>query len=360
MGDYLMNRLLLAIDTSSDETSVAVTSEHKVIANIIWSQASQHSQFGGIYPSLAKRLHTERIDWVINQALRVSRLEIKKFQAIAVTVGPGLAPALEIGIAKAKEIAVKNKLPLIPVNHLEGHVLSPLAIPKTRSSHPASIKYPIAGLVISGGHTQLVLIEEIGKYKILAHTLDDALGEALDKAARMLGLGYTGAAVLEKMAARGNLLAYNLPLPLLGRENRGEFSFSGLKSAFYRLVSKQKLNRQNIYDLAASFQNRAFEHLLRIIRFQLCHQNINLLLAGGGVSSNITVRKHLRKLGKELNFQMKFPYSQKLCTDNAAMIGLAALWAWNRGEAAKTKEEIMKIDRDPNLNFSHSRIRVHS
>lgn len=340
--------IILSIDTSADETSAAVVEENKILSNIIWSQASLHAKWGGIFPSLAKRLHQERIDWVVEKAVKSSKLKIESLDAVAVTIGPGLAPALEVGIHYAKQFALANKIPLIPVNHLEGHIVSALAQPNSPNS---------LALIVSGGHTELVLVKQIGQYQVLAQTLDDALGEALDKASMMLGLGYPGGAVLEKLAKEGNPLAYKLTLPLLGRENQGKFSYSGLKTAFYRLTHQKSFTKQEICDLAASFQNIAFAHLIRIISRTISdyksYKNYNFyhLLVGGGVAANVELRRRLRKLGRESGFKVHFPYTKKLCTDNAAMIGLAAQFAFNRGESAKTEAEINAIDRQPDLDF---------
>jgi N6-L-threonylcarbamoyladenine synthase len=340
---------ILAIDTSCDETAAAVTEGTKVLSNVIWSQALQHAQFGGVMPSLAQRMHRERIDWVISKAIHKAQITNHKIEAIAVTQGPGLAIALEVGIAKAKELAQKYGLPLIPVNHIEGHLLSPLAVSSTSPLSPLQnlgeeelkkMVWPALGLVISGGHTELILIRNIGDYKILAQTQDDALGEALDKAARMLGLGYPGGAVLEKMAKNGNPKAYFLPLPMARRENAEAFSYSGLKTAMWRLVTnlqnnptspKATLGAGQIYDLAATFQNRAFQHLIRICKRVIENQNIQVkdLLVGGGVAANTDLRKRLRNLGKDTGFQVRFPYSKKLTGDNAAMIGVAAFLRQN-------------------------------
>ena len=344
---------ILAIDTSCDETAAAVTRGTTVLSNVIWSQASEHARFGGVMPSLAKRMHEERIDFVIEKALRQAQCGWTDVDAVAVTTGPGLAIALEVGIRKAKEIARELKEPLIPVNHIEGHVLSPLAQPlnskywrsqrfsskiqnsnqiQKSKSQVTNVSFPAVGLVVSGGHTELILIKNIGKYEILARTQDDALGEALDKAARILGLGYPGGAILEKMAREGNPKAFLLPLPMARRKDSNSFSYSGLKTALFRLVASlrlsQSLSRQQIHDLAASFQNRAFEHLVRVmgkvLRAQCSVLKINDLLVGGGVAANIELRKRLRKLGKELGLKMRLPYSAKLVGDNAAMIGVAA------------------------------------
>lgn len=352
---------ILSIDTSSDETSAAVTDGTTILSNIIWSQASLHAKWGGIFPGLAKRLHGERIDWVVSRAIHDSRLTTNEIAAIAVTVGPGLAIALEVGIAKAKELALKWHKPLIPVNHLEGHIVSALALPNSKlktQSAKLQISFPALGLIASGGHTELVLVKKIGEYQVLARTIDDALGEALDKAARMLGLGYPGGAVLEKLAKAGDPLAYKFTLPLLGRENQGHFSYSGLKTAIYRLTDGKSFTKQEICDLAACFQSTAFDHLIRIIRRTITnYKNYNNykfynFLIGGGVATNVELRKRLRKLGKQSGLKVHFPYTKKLCTDNAAMIGAAAQFAFNRGEAARTEMEIKKIDRLPDLDFN--------
>ena len=203
---------ILAIDTSCDETACAVTNGTKILSNIIWSQASAHAKFGGVMPSLAQRMHEERIDWVVKKAIKSSKLKMQNLDAIAVTIGPGLSIALGVGIDRARKLAGKYKKPLITVNHIEAHILSPLA-----NSNMQEI-FPAYGLCVSGGNTVFVLIEKIGKYKILAETQDDALGEALDKAARMLGLGYPGGAILEKMAKLGDSKKFSLPIPLVGQK----------------------------------------------------------------------------------------------------------------------------------------------
>ncbi len=283
---------ILAIDTSCDETAVAVISDKQIFSNAVWSQASLHSNFGGVMPSLAQRQHQERIDFVVAKAIKQSSLNLKDMDAIAVTIGPGLGIALGVGINKAKELASKYKLPLIPVNHVEGHLLSPI------TNHKSPITFPCLGLVLSGGTTMLCLIKSIGDYEILADTSDDALGEALDKGARLLGLGYPGGATLEKLARFGNSNKYKLPLPLQNDRVKNRFSYSGLKAAFVRLYESIKNpTKEDIANLAASFQNTAFEHILRVLEFQITShksQVTNHLLFGGGVANNIELKKRLR------------------------------------------------------------------
>jgi len=346
---------ILAIDTSCDETSVAVTEGTKILTNIIWSQASLHTKFGGVFPTLAKREHIKRIDWVINKSLAVGRWSLAKdIGAVAVTVGPGLAVSLEVGIKKAKELAETYKLPLISINHIEGHVLSPLATSKNKDN-TTTISYPALGIVASGGHTQVILIEKIGKYKILASTIDDAVGEALDKGARMLGLGYPGGALLEKLAKNGNPQNHTLPIPLVGQEKRMEFSYSGIKTALYRLITELKtsgnLTKNDTEDIAATFQEVAFTHIIRVLNWMIENDKTyeaRDILAGGGVVANLHLRKLLRGLAKKHSLKIHFPYSKRLYGDNAGMIGVAAFFKAQRGEFEK---DLTKIDRSPNTKI---------
>ena len=339
---------ILAIETSCDETCAAVVEDTHILSSVRYSQL-EHSKWGGIVPSIAKRDHEARIDEIIDQAMRsglhLSLAEARKknnpVDAIAVTVGPGLAIALEVGIKKAKELALKYDKPLIAINHIEGHLLSPLA-------NKIDINFPCLGLVVSGGHTELILVEEIGKYKILAQTIDDALGEALDKAARLLGMPYPGGALLEKAASQGNPKAYPLPLPMAGKEDRNQLSYSGLKTAFGRLISAQPavLSAQAINDLAAVFQNRAFEHLIRIVKKSIEHFSLNTehLLVGGGVIANQELRKRLNKLGEELNLKVHFA-PMELTGDNAAMIGIAASFKAAKKQFVKNLDDVDRLPR---------------
>ena len=334
----------MAVETSADETAVAVVENTNILSSVRYSQL-EHSKWGGIVPSIAKRDHEARIDEIIDQAMRsglhLSLAEARKknnpVDAIAVTVGPGLAIALEVGIKKAKELALKYDKPLIAINHIEGHLLSPLA-------NKIDINFPCLGLVVSGGHTELILVEEVGKYKILAQTIDDALGEALDKAARLLGMPYPGGALLEKAASQGNPKAYPLPLPMAGKEDRNQLSYSGLKTAFGRLV--QKVGTENINDLAAAFQNRAFQHLERVVKKSIehCALNIEHLLVGGGVIANQELRKRLNKLGEELNLKVHFA-PMELTGDNAAMIGIAASFKAAKKQFVKNLDDLDRLPR---------------
>jgi N6-L-threonylcarbamoyladenine synthase len=347
------NVKILSIDTSCDETAASVTENTKILSNIIWSQASLHAKWGGVVPSLAQREHQKRIDWVIQKALKNANTKISDLDAVAVTAGPGLAIALEVGVTKAKEISQKHKLPFISVNHIEGHLLSPLAKSKNSTSARNTLPtFPAYGIVTSGGHTEIVLIKNIGSYQVIAQTVDDALGESLDKAARLLGFGYPGGAVLEKFAREGNSTNYNLPIPMLGREKEMCFSYSGLKTAFFRLLSdtkeKKVISPKDTSNLAAAFQHVAFTHLLRVLDFILKSKKYKVenILAGGGVMANVTLRKMLRTLAKKHKIKILFPYSKKLYTDNAAMVGIAAYFKFKRGKFLKPNK-LEVVDRVP-------------
>lgn len=339
--------IILAIDTSCDETAVAIVENIQVVSSSIWSQSALHASFGGVLPSLAQRQHQARIDFVIQKALGTKYKDFKDIDAIAVTVGPGLAIALEVGINKAKELAIKYKKPLIPVNHVEGHLLSPLVNLKTK------IKFPSLGLVLSGGTTVLCLVKGIGDYEILAETADDALGEALDKAARLLGLGYPGGAILEKFAKTGDPKKFRLPLPLQNDVIKNRFSYSGLKTAFVRLFDDiDKPNKQDIADLAASFQSRAFDHVEKVLDFQIRNSKFKIqsLLAGGGVINNIELKSRLRKMSKKYDIRVFVPYSKKLNGDNAAMIGVCA-YLRNEGKDLSKFFDYDLVDRNPKLKI---------
>ena len=338
---------ILAIDTSCDETAVAVTRNTKACSNVVWSQASLHAKFGGVMPSLAQRQHEERIDYVLNKALGKKYQNLKNIDAIAVTIGPGLSIALGVGINKAKELAIKYKLPLIPINHVEAHLLSPFVNSDT------NIQFPALGLVLSGGTTMLCLIKNIGKYEILAETGDDALGEALDKAARFLGLGYPGGAILEKLAKAGNPKKYKLPIPLINDINKNRFSYSGLKTAFVRFFNTiKKPTKQDISDLASTFQEVAFKHVENVLEYQINHSSLTFkhLLLGGGVANNIVLKSKLRKLLKNYNISLCVPNNKKLNGDNAGMIGVCAYLKYN----SSNLEQFVNydsIDRNPKFRI---------
>jgi N6-L-threonylcarbamoyladenine synthase len=345
----------LAIDTSCDDTSVAILQDNKVLSNIIASQEAMHSKWGGIVPGLAKKLHHEQIDKVIiaafSRASNLYKMPITKdmIDVVAVTYGPGLAIALEVGIAKAIELATNFNAKLIAVNHMEGHLLSSLiANSKGKSSlNINDIKFPFLGLLISGGHTQIILATGFGEYTVVADTLDDAIGEAYDKVARMLGLGYPGGKVLTEFAKMGNSQNFELPIPLKG-DARLAFSYSGLKTAVYYKVKKinetgTQLSKQQIYDIAATFEQSAIKHLQDKLSKAIKIYEPKMMLVGGGVGASPKVRAGLRNIAKMHNIGIYFPNNKKYYIDNAAMIGLVGYLKALRGKYY-TKE---KLDRDP-------------
>lgn len=363
------NYIILAIDTSCDETAAAVTVNDKVLSNVISSQVELHRKYGGVVPSIAKRAHQERIEPVITEALKRALPKIPQspqfphilytiyyilntgIDAIAVTQGPGLAPALEIGITKAKELVKRHNVPLIAVNHMEGHLLSSFT-KNSRGNGPftkTKPHFPALGLLVSGGHTQLVLMKDFGQHQLVGETLDDAAGEAFDKVAKMLNLGYPGGPIIEAIAKNGNHNKYSLPVPLKDRKTL-DFSFSGLKTAcLYLIQDLEKKGVKNYHaDLAASFQKTASLTLANKLSLAIQKHRPKMVLLGGGVISNLTVRKYLRKTTRAFNLPVFIPYSKKLFTDNAAMIGIAAYYKSLRNEFIKNPAT---LDRKPNLNF---------
>lgn len=347
---------LLAIDTSCDETAAAITHNTEIVSNIVWSQATLHSSFGGVMPSLAQRQHEERIDWVIDRALKKAHISIDNLDAIAVTIGNGLGIALGVGINKAKELAIKHNKPLIPISHTESHLLSPFCTPNTKNGtnkKTMEIKFPAYGLVLSGGTTVLCLINDIGDYEILAESEDDKIGEALDKGARLLGLGYPGGAILEKIARSGDPKKHKLPLPLYADTIKNRFSYSGLKTAFVRkFESIEDPTKQDIADLAASFQSVAFDHITKVFEYQIKSLNLPVqdLLFGGGVANNIEIKKRLRKLCKKYNIKLHVPYTKKLNGDNAGMIGVCA-YLKNKDNDLNQYFDHESVDRNPRLKL---------
>ena len=338
--------LILSIDTSCDDTCAAVTNNDSVLSNIISSQIEFHKEYGGVVPNLAKRMHQQLIDPAIAEALKRARTNLKEIDAIAVTVGPGLAPALEIGIAKAKELVKRFKRPLIRVNHMEGHLLSSFARNSKGIGPFSKIKprFSILGLLVSGGHTQLVLMTDFGKYQLLGETLDDAAGEAFDKVARMLGLGYPGGPIISELAKNGKA-KYELPVPMIGSKDLN-FSFSGLKTAcLYKL---QKLprpwNKQFYCDFAASFENAAIEALMIKLKKAIAIYQPKQIVLGGGVINSLHLRQAMRKIAKNNHVPFFVPYSKKLFSDNAAMIGAAAV--------LRPKEvNMFELNPDPGLDI---------
>lgn len=338
--------IILAIDTSCDETSVAVTDGQKILVNKIYSQVLIHKKWGGVVPNLAKRAHEEHIDVVVNEVLK--KVEQSEIDAFAVTYGPGLAVALEVGILKTKELALKYNKPLIAVNHMEGHIYSCFA--QNSAGNPKStFKFPYIALLISGGHTELVLFKDHGNYEMLGQTLDDAAGEALDKAAKLIGLGYPGGAVIEELARKGDKTFLTLPRPMKGSKDLN-FSFSGLKTSFYYyyrdLTDKQK--NEQLFDLAASYQEAVFDSVLYKLEKAIVQTGVSSLVVGGGVGANLYLRERIRKLAKKHAGNVQFPPYKYLYGDNAAMIGIAAHFKAQKKEFV---EDLSTLQRVPRLSL---------
>jgi len=344
--------IILSIETSCDETAAAVTLGRQILSNVVWSQIAIHRPWGGVVPSLAKRAHQEHIDEVVNTAIKP--VNWQKIDAVAVTAGPGLAIALEVGIKKAKEIAEKYKKPLIAVDHMEGHLLSSLA--KNFKFYPANgganfkLEFPALGLLVSGGHTELVLVKEIGQYQILGQTLDDAAGEAFDKVAKMLGLGYPGGPIISQLAEGGDEAKFDLPVPMV-RSQSLNFSFSGLKTAcLYKLkeIPHKRRDEQFIKDFAASFQSALVQSIVLKLKKAIERYHPQQVLLGGGVINNLALLQQIKQVARQYQVSVLVPYSKKLLTDNAAMIGVAAYYKFKRKEFVKN---INKLDRKPNLSL---------
>jgi N6-L-threonylcarbamoyladenine synthase len=322
---------ILAIETSCDETAVAVTKGRRVLSNVIFSQIDIHRKYGGVYPSLARRAHEERIDLVVEKALKDARARIGEIGAIGVTFGQGLVIALEVGLRKAKELAQQNKKPLIPIDHTEGHIYSCFA--QNRNANPSrKFKFPFLALIISGGYTGLVLVKGHLEYEVLGKTLDDAAGEALDKAAKLLNMSYPGGPVIEELAKKGDSGFLDLPVPMIKHPSLN-FSYSGLKTAFKnKLKNKpQEWLTKNLSHLSASFQEAVLAEIINRLKKATLSTGVNLVVVGGGVVANQRLRRLIRKSAKELKFEVYFPHDEKLIGDNAAMIGVAAHFKYQKG-----------------------------
>lgn len=431
--------LILAIDTSCDETSIAISRDDCILANVLSSQISSHKEWGGVVPSLARRKHEELFPLVLKNALKTAKVSIEDIDAFAVTKGPGLAVALEVGITKAKELAIKYNKPLIPVNHMEGHLYSvfaknsrgipygkskvtgastvipakagisshsvideiPVFASQNRDDKPTAYEinyqFPLLVLLISGGHTELVLMMNHGQYEVIGETLDDAIGESFDKVGRLLDFGYPAGPVVEKVAEKGNENAYELPIPMKNSKDLN-MSYSGLKTAAMKLVNdklgslneygekfyntlqssvslqrkenskfkiqksksqfKSKNDKQSVIaDISASFQKTAIEQI--ILKTQQALEKLNSenlkvedLIIAGGVAQNKYLRKKFKKTFP--NLRIHYPGNKKLYTDNAGMIAIAAYFNAIQGKALTDTFQINRLDREPNWRIDGS------
>ena len=323
---------VLAIETSCDETAVAIVNNRKVCSSIVASQIPIHQQYGGVVPEVASREHLETINVAIAQALEQAQLDWEKIDAIAATSAPGLVGALLVGLTAAKTLAMVHNKPFLGVHHLEGHIYA------TYLSEP-SLNPPFLSLLVSGGHTSLIFVKDCGIYETLGQTRDDAAGEAFDKVARLLKLGYPGGPIIDKLAQQGNPQAFALPegkvsLPG-GGFHRYDASFSGLKTAVLRLV--QQLEKDGgqvpVADVAASFQETVARSLTKRVIACALDYGLDTIAIGGGVAANSGLRKNLQAAAVEHNLRVLFP-PLKFCTDNAAMIGCAATEHLSRGHTS--------------------------
>lgn len=332
--------LILAIESSCDETSASlVRNGREVLSNIISSQISIHKKFGGVVPEVASRKHIENISQVIDLAMAEANLRLDDVGGIAVTYGPGLVGALLIGLTTAKALAYARKLPLIGVNHIEGHIYANFIQHK-------ELEPPFVCLVASGGHSHIVNVQSYGKYEIMGMTRDDAAGEAFDKIARALGLGYPGGPLVDKMAREGNPYAIDFPRAYL-EEGSYDFSFSGLKSAVLNYLNSlsMKGSSSDIPDVAASFQQAVVDVLSDKLIAAAEEKKSPYAVLAGGVAANSKLREELSNKGLKKGIKVLYP-DPILCTDNAAMIGSAGYYKLLRGEISE-----MNLNAVPNLTL---------
>lgn len=316
---------ILGIESSCDETSCSIVANgRKEIATIISSQIDIHKEYGGVVPEIASREHVKNITIVIEECLKKANMSMEDIDAIAITYGPGLIGSLLIGLEAAKTLAFIYNKPLVPVHHIAGHIYA--------NSLEKEMKFPLLALIVSGGHTELVIMEDHYKFRKIGGTLDDAIGECYDKVARVIGLEYPGGPKVDKLASIGKS-TYNLPIPL--NDDSYNFSFSGLKSAVINLNHKleQRGEEINKEDLAASFQKVAISSIINKTKKAIENYNIKNLIVAGGVAANKGLRSEVYKLGEELNIDITIP-NMKYCTDNAAMIATAGYYAYKDGRIA--------------------------
>lgn len=331
--------ITLAIESSCDETACAILKNgREVLSNIISTQIELHKKFGGVVPEVASRKHIENIPMVVQQALDEANVTFDDIDNIAVTYGPGLVGAVLVGLSYAKALAYTLDVPLVGVNHIEGHVSANYIEDK-------NLKPPFITLIVSGGHTHLVEVKDYGKYEILGKTKDDASGEAFDKIARAMNLGYPGGPIIDKLAKQGNKKAIDFPRACM--DEGYDFSFSGLKSAVLNYLNAKKMKNEDIIveDVAASFQEAVVEVLATKAIKATKEKGYNTVALAGGVAANSALRDKLTLMAKKQNIEVKYP-SLILCTDNAAMIGCAGYYNFING-----KINDMSLNAVPNLKI---------
>ena len=331
---------ILAIESSCDETAAAVVKNgREVLSNIISSQIALHTLYGGVVPEIASRKHIEKINQVIEAALAEAKMTLEDMTAVAVTYGPGLVGALLVGVAEAKAIAYGAKKPLVGVHHIEGHVSANFI------EHP-DLEPPFVCLIVSGGHTHLVIVRDYGEFEIIGRTMDDAAGEAFDKVARAVGLGYPGGPKVDRAAKEGNPHAIEFPRARVGGSEY-DFSFSGMKSAVLNYINQAQMKGEaiSVPDLCASFQNAVVDVLVSRAVAAAKEFGYDKLAIAGGVASNSALREGMRKACEREGLKLYYP-SPIYCTDNAAMIGAAAYYEYINGARAG-----WDLDAVPNLKL---------
>lgn len=347
---------MLGIETSCDETAAAVVTEDaRILSNVIWSQLSQHAPHGGVVPEIAARAHLESVNTVVAEAMKQAGMDWKDLSGVAATAGPGLIGGVMVGLMTGKAIAAQLQKPFLGVNHLEGHALSP------RLSH--GVAFPYMLLLVSGGHTQILLAEEVGKYRLLGSTVDDAAGECFDKTAKLLGLPQPGGPHLEKLAgkcadAKAAIERFELPNPLAGKKGC-DFSFSGLKTAVRERIdaltsAEGTVEEADAAALACALQHAIAQHLSSRVKKALldCPQKPTALVAAGGVAANTAVRAALEKVAAGAGLPFMAPPSA-LCTDNGAMIAWAGIEHMKRG-----REDGMDVAARPRWPLDEKQVKV--
>ncbi|KEI10956.1 O-sialoglycoprotein endopeptidase [Clostridium sp. K25] len=332
---------ILAIESSCDETAAAVVvNGREVLSNVIASQIDIHTKFGGVVPEVASRKHIEAIGIVVKEALEEAKVELKDIDAIGVTYGPGLVGALLVGVQYAKSLAYALQKPLIGVNHIEGHISANFIQYK-------DLKPPFVCLVVSGGHTFIVHMKDYGEFEVLGETRDDAAGEAFDKVARAIGLGYPGGPKIDKISREGNENAIVFPRAKFHEKDSLDFSFSGIKSAVLNYINKMTMKNEEINraDVAASFQKSVVDVLVDNVVKACKMKKVNRIAIAGGVASNSHLREAMIKAGNRNGIDILFP-EPILCTDNAAMIGSAAYFEYLKGVKAP-----LELNAIPNLKL---------
>ena len=317
--------VLLAIESSCDETAAAVVRNgREVLSNVISSQIDLHTLYGGVVPEIASRKHIEKINQVIEEALKEAGKELSDMDAIAVTYGPGLVGALLVGVSAAKAISFATDIPLIGVHHIEGHI-------SANYIENLDLEPPFICLVVSGGHSHLVVVKDYGEYEIIGRTRDDAAGEAFDKVARAIGLGYPGGPKIDKLSKEGNPDAIHFPRAKVG-ENEYDFSFSGLKSAVLNYINGAQMKGETICeaDIAASFQKAVIDVLVEHAMHAVQEYGLNKFAIAGGVASNSSLRQAMKEACEKRGIAFYHP-SPVYCTDNAAMIGVAGYYEFKKG-----------------------------